>query len=106
MKTALIFVSCFLMLIACSKPEPSFESAEYTDHGIIFETSLADTLPTKTFRKLQTENVMGKRVFDSKGNDVRLFKYEIEKARLIHEISSSPFDINAIMADTVCRKID
>lgn len=67
-----------------------------------FTVSLADSLPRQTFVALNTKNVIGTKYRELNGRDVRYFEYEATPEDVIRAVSTSPFSIEAEVADTVC----
>jgi hypothetical protein len=107
MKSGLFFSSLlFLAILGCSKP--NFETTEVSDGfaPMVFHTSLADTLPAKTFDQLQLSNkTVGIKVTDLSGLDVRYFEYEADADILINALSTSPFNVDGSFSDLSCRKL-
>ena len=109
MRKPLYSITVILSFVAfvfwCNKPEQQFSEISEIP-SIIFYTSLADSLPKKTFEALQVGKVIGAKI-SGKGLDVRYFQYEADADVLIGALSESSFDINTIViADTTCRSVD
>ena len=54
---------------------------------------------------MKVGNVLGIKIRDLQGHDIRYFEYQAEASHLLHCISRMPFNKNYPVADTVCRKI-
>lgn len=108
MKSALFFsVLLLLSIVACKKPSYSTDGLVY-DHSmpVLFYTSLADTLPKKTFDQLNlSDRVVGIKINNLNGLDVRYFEYQADPDVMIGALSKMAFDKHEIRADTLCRKI-
>jgi hypothetical protein len=106
MKSGILFLSVLVVMIAgCTRPHLT-DAIESTGVPITFTTSLRDSIPANTFHLLNIENINGVRLLDLDGADIRYFRYEVNTEKLLHALSLSPFSIDAISADTVCRKLD
>jgi hypothetical protein len=105
MKSGLTFIAIVIVLIsACERPPKNDEGTDAM--SVTFAVSLKDSLPATTFHLLNQPDVQGIRLLDLHGNDIRYFTYRIEANTLIQALSLSPFSIEAISADTVCRRLD
>jgi hypothetical protein len=102
-----IVISLLLLfaLSACKKPMPQGISDIRSIPSIVFHTSLADTLPKKTYDALNISNISGLKIKDLQGHDVRYFDYETDTKILLTALSEAPFDRNTILSDTLCRKL-
>jgi hypothetical protein len=108
MKSALIFSGLLVVaIIWCQKPVYDLEGSNTTMAPIVFYTSLADTLPKRTFEKLGLrDRVVGVKINNLTGMDVRYFQYEADPDVLIKALSETPFDINTQSpADIQCHEI-
>lgn len=108
MRSALFFsILLILSIVSCKKPSYSTDGFTF-DHSVpvLFYTSLADTLPKKTFEELKLhDRVVGIKINNLNGLDVRYFEYQIDADVLISALSKMSFDKREIVADTICRKI-
>ncbi|MBT1706263.1 hypothetical protein [Chryseosolibacter indicus] len=104
-----LYVFLTIALLACKKP--ALTDSLFQDNGdaknsiVVFHTSLADTLPEETTKALNVGNVTGIKVLDLQGRDVRYFHYKANKKVLLEALAKSPFNRNALLADTLCREI-
>jgi hypothetical protein len=105
MKSGLSFIAIVIVLIsACERPPKDDGGTDVLP--ITFAVSLKDSLPASTFHLLSEPDVQGIRLLDLYGNDIRYFSYHMEANTLIQALSLSPFSIEAISADTVCRRLE
>jgi hypothetical protein len=106
MKSGVIFLSGLIcLLLGCSKPPKSVPIDLDASVPVYFSTSLADTLPASTFKKLRVKNVAGVKINDIHGTDIRYFEYAAKREDLLAALTESPFSIEADLSDTVCRKL-
>lgn len=92
-----------LSVTACRKSNSNL-SIDRPASSIIYSTSLADTLPKKTYEALHLGKVIGTRVIDLQGHDTRYFVYEADSAIVLQAISNTAFSIESPLADTLCQK--
>jgi hypothetical protein len=108
MRKSLSSITVILLFVAFvlwnNKPVQQFsETSEIPP--VVFLTSLEDSLPKKTFDALHVGSVIGTKI-SGNGFDVRYFEYEVDPGKLLAAISEMPFNKNALIADTICRKIN
>jgi hypothetical protein len=103
-----ILPSFLLLLFALACKKPNLDSALLANEldPIVFYTSLKDTLPVKTYQKLQVEKVIGIKIKNLQGHEVRYFEYEADRDKVLKALSQMPFKKYAILSDTLCRKIN
>jgi hypothetical protein len=94
-----------LSIVACKKPNLDAGSLSNDISPIIFYTSLADTLPAKTYQQLHVDHVTGIKIKDLQGHEVRYFEYQADRDILLKALSHTPFEKYALLSDTVCRRI-
>jgi hypothetical protein len=99
-----------LLYAAFACKEPGADVNGITNSGasttVMFYTSLADTLPGKTLQRMNVGDVNGVKFKTLNGNEVRYFEYNADPRKLLAAISEMPFNKNALIADTLCRKIN
>jgi hypothetical protein len=102
-------LSIFLITaaIACTKPKSVSEisSNDKPNLSIAFATSLADTIPLKSFQTLNIADVAGMKFRGMNGKEVRYFSYEVDKKNLLRVVSQLPVAISDSKTDTLCRLI-
>lgn len=107
MRLSLIF-PCLLILSAmsCKKPMQSNITPHPEDiPPLVLTTSLDDTLPAKSMKALKLEKVTGLKVKYITGHYASYFEYEADRQDVLRVISQAPFSRDAVVADTVCRKV-
>jgi hypothetical protein len=91
---------------ACTKPRTSQSStSEKPNLSMTFATSLADTIPLKSFMALNIADVAGIKFRGLNGKEVRYFNYEVDKKSLLRVVSQLPVLIEDSKIDTTCRQI-
>jgi hypothetical protein len=92
--------------LACTKPRTSQRIvSEKPNLSMTFATSLADTIPLKSFMALKIADVAGMKFRGANGKEVRYFNYEVDKKNLLRVISQLPIVISESKTDTLCRLI-
>jgi hypothetical protein len=105
MKSYILPLLLLLSIVACKKPNLDAGSLPNAVDPIIFYTSLADTLPSKTYQQLHVDHVTGIKIKDLRGHEVRYFEYQADHQILLRALSHMPFEKYALLSDTVCRRI-
>lgn len=70
---------------------------------VVFEASLADTLPAQTTARLGLQNISGTALKYLTGTNAYYFTYYAEKNSLLHEMSLIPFSRYGFLSDVNCR---
>jgi hypothetical protein len=93
-------------LASCRKSERfnAFETSTMPPPLVVL-TSLADTLPEKSFHDLHVQNVHGFKVKYATGQSVSYFEYEADRNTVLRTIGNLPFSKYSPLADTSCRKV-
>jgi hypothetical protein len=105
MKSGLFFLLALMACIsACKKPVDQSSDLLNESAPIIFYTSLKDTLPEKTFNEIKV-NVIGLKIRDLNGSDVRYFEYQCDPGKLLHALSNSSFHLNSENSALSCGPI-
>jgi hypothetical protein len=95
-----------LSVLTCKKPNLDTTLPANELNPIVFYASLEDTLPAITYHKLQVEKVIGIKIKNLQGHEVRYFEYECDRNNVLKALSQMPFEKYATLSDTLCRKID
>jgi len=96
------FVLLFI-LGACRKPV--VESSLNYIPPLVFSTSIYDSLPASAVDALKLGNITGLKIQHHDGRYANYFEYEADKDLLLNTISSLPFSMNVVVADTTCYRI-
>ncbi len=93
-------------LASCRKSE-QFNALETSamPPPLVVLTSLADTIPEKSFHNLHVEDVQGFKVKYATGQYVSYFEYEADRNTVLRTIGNLPFSKYSPLADTSCRKV-
>jgi hypothetical protein len=87
MKHTCSVISVILVMMAmlsCNKPHPNIiEEHKPSPTAAVFSVSLADSLPQKTFEALKIGRVIGVKVVNLEGMDVRYFEYKVDAKRIV-----------------------
>jgi hypothetical protein len=103
---AVLVLFVTLIMVSCNKPNANLvQDDTFSSTAAIFSTSLADSLPQRTFEALGVGQVTGVKVIGLDGLDVRYFEYKADAETLLTALSHSPFDIQSKIADTTCRMV-
>ena len=95
-----------MAMLSCNKPHPNIiEAHKASPIAAVFSTSLADSLPQKTFEALKIGSITGVKIVNLEGMDVRYFEYKVDADVLLSALSDSAFSIGSKITDTKCRKI-
>jgi len=94
-------------MLSCDKPHQHLiQSDTISATAAVFATSLADSLPLKTFEAINVGKVTGTKIVNLEGLDVRYFEYEADPDVLLNALAESPFELESKVADTTCRRIN
>ena len=105
MRSLILPILLILSIFACQKPaNTSYLADEYANPKIELVT-LRDTLTAQTLSNLSIQEVKGVKATYVTGKSTAYFEYIANHHELLMLMNTLPFNINAPLSDTVCRKM-
>ncbi|MFZ6013235.1 MAG: hypothetical protein ACOYXT_23030 [Bacteroidota bacterium] len=95
-----------LSIMACKKPNLDPYAVAFEDlEPLVLHTSLADTLPARSFQELQIKDVLGLKINYLQGGSVQYFEYKADANTVLKVLAKLPFPKDVALADTGCRRV-
>ena len=73
---------------------------------MVLYTSILDSLPVEAAKSLKIDKVTGIKIKQYDGSYANYFEYNADKELLLTTLSSLPFALNVVVADTTCYRLD